>query len=262
MNQPIATTRFSRRAVRSASRTGRGYTLIELLVVITIIVLLAGVALPGIVGLFSAGAESTAYNMLAAQITAARACAIQNGTFAALHIQMSIKNDPKINPGCYVAVMLYDRVTGTFGLAPGYTPRRMPGSIAFGEISVGTGTDFFVDENDPPAYQNLTDADLDDFREMTIVFTPTGSIVNSIGGGGIAFDPNDPLFVGTLTAPALWDDPATINPLPAAEPGVSAVVMFDNTVLEKAAEADRYDLLERIGRLAPINVYTGQLFDR
>ncbi len=268
MNQPSATTRYFRRAGRSASRAGRGYTLIELLVVITIIVLLAGVGMPSIIGLFSAGAESTAYNLLAAQITATRACAIQNGTFAALHIQMSLPENQmspeekaSINPGCYVAVMLYDRVTGTFGLAPGYTPRRMPGSMALGEIS----GDFVVLPGGT-GYQNLANAinpnltngtDLVDFRTMTIVFSPTGSIVNSIGGGGVAFDTaNDPLFegyTGTGNPLTLWTDPGP-------ESGVSAVVLFDNTVLEKAA--DRPYILNATGRLAPINVYTGQLFDR
>ncbi len=270
MYQASTTTRFSRRPGRSAGRSRRGYTIIELLVVITIIVVLAGVALPNIVAMFSAGAQSAAYNMLAAQITAARACAIQNGTFAALHIQMSITNDPKINPGCYVSVMIYDRTYGNFGLAPGYTPRRMPGTMAIGEISGD-----FVILPGGTGYQNLTNNDLDDFREMTIVFSPTGSIVNSIGTGGIVLATYDPanrrtsLFENPADPSAnlvgLWDDPSdpTVGwNSTSPESGISAVVLFDNTVLKNAPEADRPALLEKIGRIAPINVYTGQLFDR
>ncbi len=282
MYQASTTTRFSRQPGRNAGRARRGYTIIELLVVITIIVVLAGVALPNIVAMFSAGAQSAAYNMLAAQITAARACAIQNGTFAALHIQMSITNDPKINPGCYVAVMLYDRTNGNFGLAEGYTPRRMPGTMAIGEIRVDPNTaggtpGYFVIPGStmPAAYQNLTNVDLDDFREMTIVFSPTGSIVNSIGSSGIVFKPytagdkstymfEDPADA-TANKVGLWDDPSdpTVGwNSTSPESGVSAVVLFDNTVLKNTPEADRPALLEKIGRIAPINVYTGQLFDR
>ena len=150
----------------------RAFTLIELLVVISIILLLATVALPSIVKLFTAGSESQAFNILAAQVLAARAQAIQKSTYAAVHIQRADPNSPSNRPGAYAAVMIL-APNGLFHLAPGYQPRRMPGMIAFGELS-----DDFVDFD--TGMYNFIGGTADDFTSLTIVFAANGSIVRDV----------------------------------------------------------------------------------
>jgi prepilin-type N-terminal cleavage/methylation domain-containing protein len=230
------------------------FTLIELLVVISIILLLATVALPSIVKLFTAGSESQAFNILAAQVLAARAQAIQKSTYAAVHIQRADPNSPSNSPGAYAAVMIL-APNGLFHLAPGYQPRRMPGMIAFGELS-----DDFVDFD--TGMYNFIGGTADDFTSLTIVFAANGSIVRDVNGGPVVFD-DDKLF-NNMVHTFLWDrniangsgDPATAGP---PEYGVGALVMFEYDRFAQALGLDEF--FQTNGRLIPLNLHTGQMFE-
>ena len=63
---------------RGCSRTGgrAAFTLLELAVTITVIILVASLALPTITHMMTAGADEQAHNLVTAQLMAARAHAI------------------------------------------------------------------------------------------------------------------------------------------------------------------------------------------
>lgn len=93
----------------------RGFTLIEMTISIAVIVMVASLALPSIISIFGAGSESQAYNLLSAQLTAARALAIQNANYAGVHVQLAA-DDSGEEGRCFVAIMVYDPVSRTFSL--------------------------------------------------------------------------------------------------------------------------------------------------
>ncbi len=236
------------------------FTLVELMVVITLIVLISAIALPSVIKLFSTGTDTQATNMLAAQLSYARAIAIQNNTYAGVHVQMAdAKNsagtallNPDLEETCFSAIVMYNQSNGYFELTQGTKPRRIPGSIAFGQL---TGT--FV--NNSGNYQNLTDTNLPVFTTFTIVFSPSGQVVTNVNGGNVLFhDTATGLF--NNADPAIWD---LANAGGAAgEPAATAVTMFDYTELAGRDAADRDNYLNEAGQFLPINVYTGQLFPR
>ena len=198
----------------------RGYTLVELLVVMAMIALILGIALPSIFGLLNAGAEAQAYNKLSSMLTMARALAVQNGTYAGVHVQMvdNLADHSDLAGTCYAAVMIYKNVALAdqtpvmrFVLAPGYAPTPMPGGMAFGEVSgYFVLPDYNSDGSDDYAAlqtnTNAAGALLEDFGSFTIVFSPTGSVVRQVEGQNVQFlyrysdDPNlRPEFQQTRT---------------------------------------------------------------
>ena len=240
------------------------FTLIEMMVVLALIVLIATSVLPSAIGLFTAGAEAQAYNVLSAQLSAARALAITEGTYAGVHVQRADPDATGLNNAFFLAVMIARDVdvAGTwekqFVLADGFDPRRLPGSMTFGEVS-GTHYDIngdYVDISDP--------AEVDAFTTFTIVFSPTGAVVRHVNLQDIQFDNTHDIFSGTTSGRALWDpDMANENPSGGSdgEPGATAVVLFDYAKFrELSGDAARDDFLKASGRLIAVNIYTGQLF--
>ncbi len=225
------------------------FTLVELIVTISIIALLAATALPTISGLFNAGADKQAYNIIAAQITAARALAIVEGTYAGVHVQIADRDE--LENICYAAVVIYDDSTSVnaFVLADGFTPQRMPGNIAFGELRSP-----FVDVD---AYQNLNDGDLADFTTFTIVFSPAGQVVKNVNGNLVAFVEDNLFKLGAIGSidPQLWYDPD-------AEAGATAITLFDYKTLKVLSPGGRADYLDENGQFLVLNLYTGQFFYR
>jgi type II secretory pathway pseudopilin PulG len=310
-------------------RCGAAFTLIELIVVIGIIVLIAGIALPSLTGLMTAGGDSQAYNLLLGQLTAARAHAMTNGRHTCVHMQLNEENrcystvleyDPSILDfdssygvqftqdgtaayfdatgagtntvdstdanwtddewkGFFVRVMngnandqskVYvvsansaDQLTVTpnWDGSPGagdliriykplpFVPRKLPGAFAFGKL-----TDTFVSG---AQFQGLDDAGLEDFTTINVIFSPDGRVVQQVDGSDIRMEEFNGLFFNGATPSnrELWSRPP-------AEPGVTAVTLFDYAELSGAPADDRPAYLDERGQFLPINPYTGRLFPR
>jgi len=216
-------------------------------VVLTLLLLLAVATIPSALKLFAAGANAQAYNLLNAQLKSARAHAVGRGTYAAAHVQMG-KVGKRINE-CYTAVMQYSWTDGNFSMASEFLPHRFPGSMAFGEISAA-----YVDGS---SFKDISDADLDAFTTFSIVFTADGSICKYVRGENVKYNPDEPLFIGANNV-RLW------GPLvPAEEPGVTAVTMFDYVELQsRLTGPKRAAYLNEVGQILSVNIHTGQVLER
>jgi len=123
------------------NRRKRGFTLIELLVVVALILLVAGIALPTVMNLFSAGADAQAYNLLAAQLSYARSQAIFRGKYVGVHVQVSDRDadgNSSINEKtCYSAVVVGELNGGNieFTLLDKCKPEKIPGNMGFGKLT-------------------------------------------------------------------------------------------------------------------------------
>ncbi len=222
------------------------FTLIEILIVISLIILLAAVSIPTITTLFGSGSAAQAYNMLAAQITTARAMAIRNSTYAGVHVQMDV-TDPNV---CWASIVTYDSASGTFSIPEDIFPHQMPGNMAFGEIASP-----FVAGS---AYQAtaMDDNSLDDFTSFTIVFDPSGKLVRRVNDNPVNFDLLHPAFATGDTQ--IWD-PVNVN----GENGVAAVTIFEYSALKARTDTQkRADFLDESGQFLAVNVYSGQLLSR
>jgi prepilin-type N-terminal cleavage/methylation domain-containing protein len=250
-----------RRKTGSVPRRGTaGFTLMEMMIVIGLVGLVAALALPSIVALFNAGADAQAYNLMASQLAAARALAIEKGTYAGVHVQLAdaLQGSEflrlKLENVCYTALVLYNRQAERFRVHT--TPVRVPGSIAFGTISEETVSGGnYSDGVNPSGKHN-------DFTTFTVIFSPTGSAVRLVDGQAIQFDNQDLAF-------RLEDDPQAALDIagssrlwqyPKVEPGVTAMTLFDVTEYVGAEDAVAY--LNENGQFLPVNVHTGQLFPR
>ena len=231
----------------------RGFTLMEMMVVIGLVALMATMALPSIVSLFNSGADAQAYNLIAAQLTAARALAIEKSTYAGVHVQMAdMRARPELkSEACFSALVLYNPRERYFELYD--QPRRTPGSMAFGKV---TGT-----------YDN-TAKTLYEFTSFTVAFSSAGSAVRQIEGETIRFNPQDPAFDPDDHVDAndiagsrrLWEWDRTGGT--DGRRGVIALCIFDLGQYLPRADGKRVQYLKDNARFLPLNVHTGQLFPR
>ena len=237
----------------------RGFTLMELLVVIGVIALVAAIVVPSVTSVFTAGSDAQAFNLMVGQLSATRSRAVQRGTFAALHVQLA---DPAAHPDlkgtCYTSVFDYNHTDKHF-VPTGYLPRRMPGRMAFGEISP-TSLD--------PSTGNFrtgvmnTDAGLSDFTSFSVVFSASGTAVMAMADvGNVKFQTTNDLFAGGNKK--LWDGNIA-NDSGAGERPITAMTLFDSSEVEKVLNngADPATYLNNNKQLLPINVHTGQFFPR
>jgi len=231
----------------------KGFTLVELMVVLALIMLISAVTLPSVARIFSSGADAMTYNLMSAQLEAARMHALESSTPAGMHAQLA---DPTARPELagaqYSTVITYNDQTGVpeyqkFTQAPGYVPRAMPGSMA-----VGDADNFRTGESWNP----LDDAQLADFTTFSMVFSATGVLVTTVAGQDIDFHwaaEYNGLFSGTTTK--LWDPPA-------AETGTSALTIFNYAEASVLTPAQRQDFLNESAQYLPVNSYTGMLYLR
>ncbi len=229
------------------------FTLTELLVVIFVIGLLAAVVLPSTMSLFTAGADAQAYNALAGQLAAARMLAIQQRTYAGVHAQLADPNGTYtrglVNT-CFTAVVQQDP-NGDFILAEGFSPHKMPGSIAFGRVDGP-----FYDKNTGKYLPN----DPNRFACLTFLFAPNGQL--EAGKTVIyATDANQPVFFDNTRKTYLWDKSvANHND---CKPSVKAAVMFNYDKFNKInLFTDKDTFLKQYGQMIVVNLYTGTLLGR
>ena len=247
------------------SETRNGFSLVELMVVIALIVIAVAIALPSISRLFSAGADTQAFNLLAAQCAAARAQAIQNATYAGVHVQMSNRSDLE---GCYGAVMWDDPSTTdhNLSLSPDHEPQKFPGSYAFGQLS-----DPFLNQTGGSKAYSITAFDgdtpgaIEDFLTFTIVFNAEGQVSKYIDNDDITLAKGNLIKNGSIDETSssddnfLWEEPSDNG----NEAGVTAVTLVDYpTFISLTDRNDRDDYLEETAQFMALNYYTGQFFFR
>jgi len=229
----------------------RAFTLVELIVVIGIFSAVALIAVPSIARVFTSGADAQAYNLMAAQLASARARAMQKARYTGVHVQMV---DPIARPPlegtCYMAVLYFDSSAGDFKVDKGLLPERIPGTMAFGELS-----DSYVEGGN---YKNLGDVG---FTTFTVVFSPSGSLVKQVEGKPVKIDTAEEIFTGGATGTTRVWNPA----LATDELGATALTIFDHAQFIRADKSGAADLADRAkylnvtGQFLTINVYTGQL---
>ena len=254
------------------------------------------IALPTAIGLLSSGSDAQAYNFLSGNLALARAIAVENGTYAGVHVQMADPNeadggDPNLADTCYIAIVWINPsamgdAQPKFTLADRTTPRKIPGGIAFGGWNIVHEPNYIWTSEPPEIDEGYFVVDPDeedttvsvaDFTTFTIIFSPTGSIVSKVNGQNIVFDPldidPDMLFTGDGgELPRLWDprltadlvdddDPDTATP-ETGEPGATIVTLFEYAKFMTAAAEDRNAFLDENAQYLPINLHTGQPFRR
>ncbi|MCY2927211.1 MAG: prepilin-type N-terminal cleavage/methylation domain-containing protein [Planctomycetota bacterium] len=173
-----------------------------------------------------------------------------------------------------------DPGTVTFGLAAGYQLQELPGNIAVGQV------DGFASETGFSG--DFSDTNMGNFTTSTVVFNPSGGVVKSVKGGKVLFatdatdvDPRDLARVVSTPLPAPKVDPtyfkadafsdtatgaywtlALANGGADGRDGVTAITLFEYKVLAAYAAADRTTYLDQFAQILPVNLYTGQLYDR
>ena len=229
---------------RRGFRKGRrAFTIIELLVVISTIALVLTITMPGIIGLFTAGTDLQSRNVISGMLGAARSVAIENQSYAGVHVQIGI------NGKCWAVVMQYDNDPtsasyGKFVPVSGFKPRSMPGDMAFGGIS----SDYVSGGN----YDPTVHTDLDGFTTFNVIFSSDGSLTALVNGNVPQLETNVEIFNGT-DKQKIWEP----SGLALNEPGVRAITAFHYKEIKVLP--DKQGWLEKNGQFLCINPYTGKL---
>ncbi|MDP6546030.1 MAG: prepilin-type N-terminal cleavage/methylation domain-containing protein [Phycisphaerae bacterium] len=249
MTRKTKTSRFRPPSIATRNRRA-GFTLIELAVALTIVLMIVTMVVPTIARMIESRASMEAFNLIAAQLSASRAEAIASDTYAGVHVQLDYQTD-MAEKTAYSMIIAYDEANSVFKRPDLFMPQQLPGKTALGQL-----TSDFVTAADPGTYYNLsTDDRIETFCAFSVIFSPDGSIVTHVKGGNVMFASNDPMFIGAKTR--LWNFEKANN-----KPGVTAFTMFDYLELLKRESAARINYLNENGQFLPVNMHTGQLFDR
>jgi hypothetical protein len=233
-------------------------------VALTIILLIVTMVIPTVSKMLSSRASMEAFNLVAAQLTAARAEAITSDTYAGIHVQLGAQDDMKETAYSMIIGVSDTEVlkdSPKFTRHGAFLPQELPGGTALGKLTADFIRDRTVDPNDPAdtddsgEYYSLSDARLNEFCAFSIVFSPDGSVVTRVKNSNILFDANDPMFLSGRSQ--LWNFALANN-----RPGISAFTMFDLKIMLKLSPGDRETYLNENGQFLPVNMHTGQLFDR
>ena len=256
----------------------RGFTLAELVVVLAIIMLVAGLTLPGIIRIFNSGADQQAYNLVSGQLASARAYAVQNRTYAGVHYQLA---DPASAPGrkdrCYgqvvKAVCIDTNGDGKtdqvrFVPADGFAPQALPYPMVIGQVE-----DRFLTPGKDAIVTTLNnDEDMfNDFTTCTVVFDSAGRLVGTVRSEAgpdeqVIFDDTLDIFNNTkgrlyLWLPTLANDTLNTEDVNLGKRGAPSLLLF-NIDDSRKSPFGQATYLNRYGRVLAINTYTGQLMGR
>lgn len=255
------------------------FTLMELMVVVSVIGLITAMVLPSIMTMFAAGSDAQAANIITAQLSSARSYALRNNTYAGVLFAMEYEwaNATAANTSQTITSIVARTANNKFGLAPGYSPIRLPGHIVCGQLTnpnrqpssflnvAGTGF------NNDTSNMAFADAYMDDFVTFTVMFSPTGQLtrhVTSSDANAVAIDivynNTDVLLSGS--GKVYYGDNASLGLRfngPAYKGGVAALTIFDAARFKAIVGSEaRVDFLNESGQYLTINAQTGQLFPR
>lgn len=236
---------------RERTRQG-GFTLPELLTVVALVILIGTFALPTVYQTFGAGAEAQAFNIVYAQMNAARTLALRTGKYTCVHFQC-VTEKQALQGVCYSGIFTYDSVAGVFAPATGYDLQRLPGGIALGRVTQNTirGTDYVDNTGVFTSNLSLADGTIDPcFLEGTVVFAPNGTVTPKVNGADVAFDLSRPTWTN------FWNSGYV------STTGISALTMFNYFTLTSADDSQRSRYMTKNGEIISVNVYTGQLISR
>ena len=242
----------ARGTARRLCRRGPGgaFTLIELMAVISIIALVSAMVLPTAARLFSASADEQARSVLGAMLSGNRAAAIENSCYTAVHVQMGKDGH------CWAVAMTGKRQgpMTVFAAMEGAVPKRMPGGIAFGGLA-----ESFMEDTDGDGtvdgYKALSDTDLENFTNFTVVFAPDGTAVTNVRGVPIGLENNQKLFFALESETAIWAK------CPPFKFGVRAVTYFPYAQLKVRSADERAAYLNENAQFICLSYLTGRLME-
>ena len=231
----------------NTKRNSFGFTLIELIVVISIIVLMMAIALPSIVTLFTSGADSQARNIVGTTLKAAQQIAITSRLDTGVHFQWDAANETVMI--AIVQKNYWDAAAmppqWKYDLAPGCVPMRLPGGMAAGEVSSRWGDN----------YGGLTQANIDDFSTLTVVFDRDGRLADRkviFNQAAEIIDGNSTAKQKDCWAPGLLD---FIN----GEQSVRALCIYNGKVAGSLSSTALPGWMNTNVQFLAVNPYTGGL---
>lgn len=289
----IMMTLTARKHVAAARSSGaRGFTLLEMMVVIGLVSMMVAMSLPSVVALFNAGADAQAYNLITAQLTAARAQAVVGNTYSGIHVQLAdaplIETDsaqsptllrPKLAGVCFSGMLEYDPNTGAKSFDLVTAPVRVPGAVVFGYASqavtppinvggqsnVGSLEATLGNSSDSPFTGDA--GTLRKFTTFSVIFNSAGAVTRFVDGGPVRLNPESRAFSDSAVPPAdlvLYDSQRlwrlANTDYVQDRYGVTAMTMFNIAEYESADKPLEY--LNENAQVLPMNVHTGQLYKR
>ncbi len=196
---------------------------------------------------------------------------------------------PELTGVCFSGLIVYDSEKRWFDLIPGMTPVRIPGSFAFGYASKEvTGTnrsgaqcrlDATISKDDASSLfvgDTMGVADnIPKFTTFSVVFNSLGAVTRFVNGDPIHFNDQIPDPDKTKGQSEIFTDASATDVARYGSRrlwrlantdyvqdryGATAITMFD--IAEYASASSRVTYLNENAQLLPLNIYTGQLYER
>lgn len=242
---------------RMQSKSKHGFTLIEVLVVLGVIAILVGITLPGIIDIFSSGSEGQAFSVTNSLLRTARAYAIENSVYTAVHFQPADRDLEEYSDrwSTFASIMVWNEDDGYFEMPAGFEPVAIPGGVAVGAVD----DRFFNSDGSIRPFDEISRT-VEMLVTATVIFSPEGKVVRRAptSNGHAKFNlAGGDLFSGDLR---IWDNDDSIWKMETL--GVTAVTFFPLQECMSIAPGNVPYFLQDKAAFTGINLYTGQLFPR
>ncbi len=200
---------------------------------------------------------------------------------------------PELEGVCFSGMIVYypanyfaPNTLACFDIMPGMVPQRVPGSIAFGYTSQEvTGTnranvqcrlDATIGDDQASPFDTGAAGvagNITKFTTFSVIFNPLGAVTRFANGDPIHF--NDQIPNTSNRQSEVFTDAATTDVVRFGSKrlwrlantdyvqdryGATAITMFD--IAEYASASNKVDFLNDNAQLLPLNVHTGQLYER